>query len=582
MTVTKIPLSYSPTSLGISAVVLLIGLLTLLVPSNVLAVPKGPGGQSCKSTGTTSVNGTQDGKAVKCTADYCKYDECETSGPNIGKCYEKTHYSNVRNCKAAARNQLPQNKITPKQMAPLMQGQTKQPRRYAPRFQGGAIMRRGIESEQPVELSPDETTTITLDQAVHFIGTDGSDAVADPGDYSVEAAEEWLRLIPGTERRDALLIESQAGTHDVKIEIPIVISTSGTEPDELDIHVVQFLNPDGTSLIATGTYSGIQSRGLRDRARQAAARARARAEGARRAAAAKAQQVKDAARTAALRAKQAAENATTRAGQALKATITKLEEARIEVSNPRIPPTEISVGSEITFKDASGWVRKVCPWVGGQLNPAHEWGCKSHIDLENGRIQVKADFYSGPRLRSARRAEAWVEMYKDFTVPTQAGPGQEQTKIATFNVPIEYHGKAMSTYPMIAQGHYKILLMLDEVSYDAGPAHKVFHMETRVLEENTVKANIKMVKGIPLPIPDVDLTTMKNPVYFSAPIIPGRIYRLTLRVEVDAIHVPVNLAPSSYGMGAAVNFMDKAMIINEQQRVDGYIKWGTVKLRINP
>jgi len=134
MTVTKIPLSYSPTSLGISAVVLLIGLLTLLVPSNVLAVPKGPGGQSCKSTGTTSVNGTQDGKSVKCTADYCKYDECETSGPNIGKCYEKTHYSNVRDCKAAARNQLPQNQITPKQMAPQMQGQPKQPRRYAPRF----------------------------------------------------------------------------------------------------------------------------------------------------------------------------------------------------------------------------------------------------------------------------------------------------------------------------------------------------------------------------------------------------------------------------------------------------------------
>ena len=137
-------------------------------------------------------------------------------------------------------------------------------------------------------LMPDETTTITLDQAVHFTGTDGSDAVADPGDYSVEAAQEWLRLIPGAERRDALLIEAQPGTHEVKVEIPIVISTSGTEPDEMDVHVVQFLNPDGTSLVATGTYSGIQSRGFGDAARAAAARARARAEAARRAAAAKA------------------------------------------------------------------------------------------------------------------------------------------------------------------------------------------------------------------------------------------------------------------------------------------------------
>ncbi len=157
---------------------------------------------------------------------------------------------------------------------------------------------------------PDETTTIILDRPVHFMGPDGSEVVADPGDYSVEAAQEWLRLIPGTARRDALLIEAQKGTHAVKVEIPIVISTSGTEPDELDVHVVQFLNPDGTSLIATGTYSGIQSRGFGDAARQAAARAQAQAEAARRAAAAKAQRTAEAARIAALKAKQAAEQVT--------------------------------------------------------------------------------------------------------------------------------------------------------------------------------------------------------------------------------------------------------------------------------
>ncbi|MFZ1744642.1 MAG: hypothetical protein WBO24_20890 [Nitrospirales bacterium] len=154
-------------------------------------------------------------------------------------------------------------------------------------------------------LIPDETTTITLDQVVHFIGTDGSDVVAEPGDYSVEPAEEWLRLIPGAERRDALLVEAQKGTHEVKVEVPIVISTPGSEPDELDVHVVQLLNPDGTSMMATGTYSGIQSRGLFDAAKKAAARAKAVAEAARRVAAQKAA----AARAAALRAKQAAEQA---------------------------------------------------------------------------------------------------------------------------------------------------------------------------------------------------------------------------------------------------------------------------------
>jgi len=151
---------YSRLSFGISAVFLLIGLLNLLVPSNVLAVPKGPGGQSCKSSGTTTVNGKEEGtgKDMKCTADYCKYDECQTSGPNIGKCYEKTSYSNVRDCTAAAKTQRPRNQITPGQMAPLIQGQPKQPRRYAPGFRGGAIMRRGIEGEQPAEPAPNGPT----------------------------------------------------------------------------------------------------------------------------------------------------------------------------------------------------------------------------------------------------------------------------------------------------------------------------------------------------------------------------------------------------------------------------------------
>jgi hypothetical protein len=109
---------------------------------------------------------------------------------------------------------------------------------------------------------PDETTTITLDQAVHFIGTDGSDAVADPGDYSVEAAQEWLRLIPGTERRNALLIEANAITHEEILTSPMAISLPGEEGETADIHHVVLLLPDGQSLDAVGTYSGIRPRGL--------------------------------------------------------------------------------------------------------------------------------------------------------------------------------------------------------------------------------------------------------------------------------------------------------------------------------
>jgi len=157
MTVTGIHSLYPKTSLGISAGVLFIGLLNLLAPADVLAVPKGPGGQTCKSSGTTTVNGKEErtGRDMKCTADYCKYDECEGGLPPAAKCFEKTAYSNVRDCKVAARTQLPQTHITPGQTAPLMQGQPNRPSRRVPRFQGGGIMRRGVEGEQSAETAPE-------------------------------------------------------------------------------------------------------------------------------------------------------------------------------------------------------------------------------------------------------------------------------------------------------------------------------------------------------------------------------------------------------------------------------------------
>jgi hypothetical protein len=51
------------------------------------------------------------------------------------------------------------------------------------------------------------SATITLEKSVHFTTPDGSDVVVEPGTYTIEAAEEWLRLISG-ERRDALLLEA--------------------------------------------------------------------------------------------------------------------------------------------------------------------------------------------------------------------------------------------------------------------------------------------------------------------------------------------------------------------------------------
>lgn len=216
----------------------------------------------------------------------------------------------------------------------------------------GIVLSMGFPAQA---MTPDAPTIISLDQPVHFLGTDGSDVVAAPGDYSVETAEEWLRLIPGTQRREALLLEANKGTHDVQVEIPMALSTPGTEPEALDLHIVQWLNPDGTSMVATGTYSGIRSRGLLGGAKKAAAKARAAAETARRAAAANAQK----AAQAALKAKQAAE-------QAAKAAAQKSKELALQAKQEgerqaKIAACKVTVAAMKAGNGAADFMKKLAP-----------------------------------------------------------------------------------------------------------------------------------------------------------------------------------------------------------------------------
>jgi hypothetical protein len=276
----------------------------------------------------------------------------------------------------------------------------------------GILLQAGLPAQASV---PDETTTITLDQPVHFLGIDGSDVVADPGEYTVEAAQEWLRLIPGTERRDALLVEAQPGTHEVKVEIPIVLSTPGSEPDELDVHVVQLLNPDGMSMVATGTYSGIQSRGLFDFAKQAAARARAAAEAARRAAAAKAQQ----AAQAALKAKQAAEQAAKAAAQKAQELALKAKQEAERVAKEaaakagqvaKIVACKATVGAMKAGKAAATFMQKIVPIAQNNQKSMKDKLTKDLAFRENVSQKiaqgVHANQYVIPELK---RIQAWME-----------------------------------------------------------------------------------------------------------------------------------------------------------------------------
>ena len=102
------------------------------------------------------------------------------------------------------------------------------------------------------------SSTLTLDQAVHFIAADGSDVLVQPGTYQLEVAEKWLRLIPG-ERRDALLLEAQQYQHEEILDTP----KSVIEEKEEDAHRLMLLLPGGKALEAIGSVSGVRSRAVR-------------------------------------------------------------------------------------------------------------------------------------------------------------------------------------------------------------------------------------------------------------------------------------------------------------------------------
>lgn len=99
--------------------------------------------------------------------------------------------------------------------------------------------------------------TVLLDRTVYFTGPDGGDAVAVPGAYRVEAAEESrLRLI-SVEGKESLVVQARAGTYREDILSPGALSF----PMEEDAHHLILLQPGGKSLEAVGSHSGVRTRG---------------------------------------------------------------------------------------------------------------------------------------------------------------------------------------------------------------------------------------------------------------------------------------------------------------------------------
>lgn len=105
-------------------------------------------------------------------------------------------------------------------------------------------------------------TTVTLEQPIYFMASDASPVLVKPGSYTLEPKEKWLRLIPEGERHKAILIEARQGTPVNQVEETMAFSLPGTTEKELDLHHLLLLRPEGPSLEATGSYSGIQPRNI--------------------------------------------------------------------------------------------------------------------------------------------------------------------------------------------------------------------------------------------------------------------------------------------------------------------------------
>ena len=102
-------------------------------------------------------------------------------------------------------------------------------------------------------------TTITVEKPVHVTTAEGSAVVLDAGEYRLDPAQEWLKITPsGGDAVDALLLEAQVGKHEESLTDSLALSATGVDAD---YHHLVLLLPDGKSFEATGSYSGIRSRG---------------------------------------------------------------------------------------------------------------------------------------------------------------------------------------------------------------------------------------------------------------------------------------------------------------------------------
>lgn len=100
-------------------------------------------------------------------------------------------------------------------------------------------------------------STLTLEQPVHFLESDGNDVMVEAGTYEVDTLV-GSRLRLNRQGGGRVLLDAQATTHSEELEDPLAVTVLGEDSDV--VHIVPLL-PNGQALDAPGSITGTRSRG---------------------------------------------------------------------------------------------------------------------------------------------------------------------------------------------------------------------------------------------------------------------------------------------------------------------------------
>lgn len=119
-------------------------------------------------------------------------------------------------------------------------------------------------SDEQAEVSPSTNNRLIplmvhLEQSLHFDAPDGQSVEVSPGMYLVEPLTQGEPRLAFWHDQGTVTLQATRTTHDQPVETPEAYLIR-EEADE-DIYHVVVVMPDGTALDATGSVSGIQTRG---------------------------------------------------------------------------------------------------------------------------------------------------------------------------------------------------------------------------------------------------------------------------------------------------------------------------------